>query len=1062
MNISIPLLMNARVKLIFLFLFLSTQSYTQTVRINEFMAINSSTIMDEDGDYSDWIEIYNSTSATINLSGYSLTDDIETTDKWLFPDITLAPNECLILFASGKNHAEAGEELHTNFKLSGDGEYLAFIKSDTIIVSEFNPAYPPQNGDVSFAFYNNDYVPTASPTPGAENEFTENELLESPTFSHAHGFYDSPFAVEISTPILSASIYYTTDGSEPSDENGALYSVRLNIITTTLLRAKIVLPEGMKSKITTATYLFLSDVIAQNNNPPGYPTEWGPYYEISGNSIADYEMDTEITRNPNYSNSMVESLQQIPTMSIVTDKGNLFSHSTNPDSGGIYIYTGPPENSGPGLGKGWERPVSVEYFSSDGLEDFQIDCGLKIHGGHSRRVEKTPKHSFRISFKSEYGALRLNYPLFGEGATDSFNTLVLRAGYGNSVLHSNHSERRRVQLIRDKFAKETQLEMGNLSGHGNYVHLYLNGIYWGIYNPTERIDTDFAETYLGGAEEDFDIIKDYTEVAAGNITAWDEMMQLANNGLSSDESYQRILGNNPDGTPNEAYKNYLDIENFINYMIINFYGTNWDWDNHNWVAIRNRVNPDKGFKFISWDAEHVIEEINGNKLNVNNDNRPTKLFQQLRENEIFRKLFANRVQKHFFNGGVLSPEANIERWMNNANQIDMAIISETARWGDYRRDVHPWRAGQTFDLYDKYYWRTELDFLTTQYFPQRGDVFIQQLKSAGLYPQTDAPLLLINNQPIESKIIQVGDMLSMSSSGGEIYYTTNGDDPIQYAEEVEPGNEIILLREDANKRAFIPTYDGRNNDWRNDVSFDDSEWLSCSGMPGGIGYETSSGYESYITLDVIEQMWNGSNPNATCYVRIPFDMSSTNFEEIKSLELEVLYDDGFAVYLNGTKIIENNTPTTLTWNSTASSGIESSGFESYNISEYLDKLVVGENLLAIHALNSSTNSSDFLINAKLKGSDKSSDVSISDSAILYAAPIELNQSSHIKARTLIGIEWSALINRIFVIPSDINNLKITEIHYNPTPMDTLESNTLEFIELKNIGASPIDLGGTEF
>jgi len=215
-------------------------------------------------------------------------------------------------------------------------------------------------------------------------------------------------------------------------------------------------------------------------------------------------MDPEITKNPLYSRLMTKSLLSIPTMSIVTNKENLFSRILDPITGGIYIFTGVPGyNGGPVLGNDWERPASVEFFDRKGLKEFQVNCGLKIHGGASRQSEKTPKHSFRIIFRDIYRPSKLNYPLLGSDATAAFNSLVLRATYGNTWLHMNHSERKHAQLIHDVWAKDTQHDMGHHSGYGNFVHLYINGMYWGIYNPTERIDDDYGETCFGGVKGDY-------------------------------------------------------------------------------------------------------------------------------------------------------------------------------------------------------------------------------------------------------------------------------------------------------------------------------------------------------------------------------------------------------------------------------------------------------------------------------------------------------------------------------------------------------------------------------
>ncbi|MBN1780338.1 lamin tail domain-containing protein [bacterium] len=859
-----------------LFAYSTAWSQETTLRINEFMALNSSTLADEDGDFSDWIEIYNPTGSEIDLLGWSLTDRKEEPGKWKFPRQIIAAESYLVVFASNKDRTGAGQQLHANFAISGSGEYLALIKPDGDAATEFDPAFPEQKTDISYAYVEGDYVATGSPTPGAANQLADEGLLPPPEFSVSRGFYEQPFEVEITSGLTDVKIYYTTDGSPPEPGSRTEYTAPIQVATTTLLRAVTVKSGVLTSKVTTCTYLFLDDVIHQPNDPPGYPAEWGPYAAINGTAIADYEMDPEIVQDPVYGPQMKDALLSLPALCLVTDKDNLFSHSTDSLTGGIYIYTRAPDvnpNHPSALGDGWERPVSVEFFTRDGSEEFQIDAGIRLHGGHSRRAEKSSKHSFRLVFRSKYGPGRLEYPLFGDSAASSFDALVLRAGFGNTWLHWKHAERVRTQLGRDIWAKDTQLESGHLSGHGRYVHLYINGIYWGIYNPTEYTDKAYAATYLPGDEDEFDIIKDEEDLVDGDWTDWEAMMDLAGAGLAGNTNYQLIQGKNPDGTPNPQLKAYLDVVSLIDYMIMNFYGGNWDWDHHNWVAIRNRMQPGKGFQFLSWDAEHVLEDVRANDLNENNPGCPSYLFQRLRANADFRRLFADRAQVLCFDNGVLTPEAASRRWMNRMNQIDQAIIAESARWGDYRRDVHPYRFGDPFPLYTKEHWLAERDFLLNEYFPTRTGFFISQLRQANLFPRVTAPRFAINGDLNFSNIIEKGDMLTISVTSGDIYYTLNGSDPV----------------------------------------------MGGSGSPD-----------------------------------------------------------------------------------------------------------------------------------------------ISESAVLYTEPLTLNQSTVVKARILSNSEWSPLTEAVFTLPSEIANLKLTEIHYHPLAENGLDDRLFEFLELMNTGTAPVDLTGMRF
>jgi len=1034
-----------------------------TLRINEFLALNQTILADEDGEYSDWIEIYNPTSGTINLLGWSLTDDKNLPGQWIFPDITIESNSYLILFASGKNRKIPGNQLHTNFKLSGNGEYLALFNPEGVPVTEFDPFFPVQQIDISYGFFANSYLSFLGPTPGSENLQSGGTLLPALSFSHKHGFYDNPFDLEITCGDSEAKIYYTTNGNTPSAVNGNLYSGPLSIQTTSIIRALAVKDNKPPSKISTRTYLFLENVIHQPNNPAGYPSDWGPYTGISGTAIADYEMDPDMMTDPVFANSVKDALLDLPVMSLVTERGYLFSKSMHPDSGGIYIYTGPPLTSttnGPGFA--WERPVSFEYFDASDSVSFQVDCGVQLQGGHGRRPEKSPKHSFRLVFKSIYGPSRLNFPLFGNDAVGSINTIVLRAGFGNSWIHWNHSERSMAQYLRDRWGKDTQGEMGYYSSHGIYVHLYLNGIYWGIYNPSERMDNDFAASYFGGEALDYDVIKDYAEVVDGNLNAWNNMMAQANAGLSSNETYQRIQGNKPDGTPDPNIESMVDVVNLADYMLLNFYGGNWDWDHHNWVAIRDRVNPGTGFKFFCWDAEHILETVNANVLAENNDNCPSRVFQQLLKNEDFKRFFADRVQKYCFDNGVLAAQPAAERWINRANQIDKAIVAESARWGDYRRDVHPWQETGPFELYTKEnHWLPQMNYMTNTYFPERTDAFVSLLRNANLYPDIDAPVLRINNNPVVQKTISAGDIMTLTSTEGVVYYTIDGSDPADW-HPAQSSSEKILVAENSSKWAFIPKSDIGTN-WYSDYVYSTSGWTLCSGSPGGIGYEKGTGYESMITLNVENDMHStGTNPNTSCFVRIPFNITAGDLSAIKSLILNVRYDDGFVAYLNGNIVASANAPATLTWNSASSGSHEAAAAATlFNISEYINKLKAGENLLAIHGLNAATSSTDFIINAELRASDKVA-TSFSSSALLYSGPVTINESVHLEARTYLNGEWSAKKEQFLVIPENFHDLKITEIHYHPLGQPTVNDSEFEFIEIKNTGTATLDLSGIKF
>lgn len=747
----------------------SLYAESRTILISEFMAINSKTVVDEDGDASDWIELYNPGENSVNLKGWYLTDKSDNLKKWEIPNITLAAGNYLLVFASEKKRDEPNSELHTNFKLSGSGEFLAIVEPDgTTISHSYGETYPAQREDISYGIYQGQLVFFDKPTPAAENVL--GETVQSPQFSKTRGFYNAAFQVTLSEISNNLKIYYTTNGARPTAESGILYKGSINITTTTPLSAVAVNAEGVASEVISHTYFFINDIITQSNSPVGYPSTWGPMKFKNYDAPADYEMDPEICNNNDYKDLMDDALTAIPSLSIVTDIGYVFSHELNQETGGIYIYTG---NTGQGFaGKDWERPASVEYYDPATQKQFQVNCGLRLHGGNSRIPDNSAKHSFRLSFRSIYGPSKLNYNLFEEEtATNEFNALVLRAGYNHSYMTNVPSARKNTQFLRDPFAKNTQRAIGQVAAHEKFVHLYINGLYWGMYNISEKITNDFMESYLGGNEDDYDVISDHGNVVDGFWTSWTKLYNQAKAGLASNTNYQKVQGKNPGGRLNTNYDNLLDVENLIGYMQYNMYIGNIDWDHNNWIAARNRVTNDAGYRFFAWDSETSMTDVNVNIVDENNEENPSWFYQLLQGNEDFRILFADHLQKNFFNGGALTPEPNIERYTKLANEIDLAIIAETARWGDYRKDVMP--SDNDRILYTRNdYWLPQQEYLLNNYFPYRTDIVVQQFRQIGLFPDIEAPVF-----SHESGEMSSGISLGMTTNYGEIYYTIDGSDP---------------------------------------------------------------------------------------------------------------------------------------------------------------------------------------------------------------------------------------------------------------------------------------------
>jgi len=214
--------------------------------ISEFLAVNSRTLHDEDGDSSDWIEIHNPATNNLSLDGWFLTDDAANLAKWRFPNFVLAPDSYLVVFASDKNRTNLTGRLHTNFKLASAGEYLALCDPNTNVVSEFAPTYPPQATDVS---YGRDWSDPKQlgyfsvPTPGQRNSTGGPGFAPEVLFDRSSGTFTSPFTLvlTLSAAVPDAVLRFTLNGTLPT--NGSpIYTNSMLITNSIQVRARAFRP----------------------------------------------------------------------------------------------------------------------------------------------------------------------------------------------------------------------------------------------------------------------------------------------------------------------------------------------------------------------------------------------------------------------------------------------------------------------------------------------------------------------------------------------------------------------------------------------------------------------------------------------------------------------------------------------------------------------------------------------------------------------------------------------------------------------------------------------------
>jgi hypothetical protein len=238
------------------------------------------------------------------------------------------------------------------------------------------------------------------------------------------------------------------------------------------------------------------------------------------------------------------------------------------------------------------------------------------------------------------------------------------------------------------------------------------------------------------------------EAIDGDLTAWNAMLSQAEAGLAGAAEYAAI-------------EQLIDIDNLIDYLLVNFYDGNTDWDDNNFQAARRKTGNDRWRIFV-WDSERTFRSASDNQTNKNFANRTTRLHKKLRDNAEYRLRFADRIHRHFFNNGVLTPSwvANeLDKWIDT---LELPLIAESARWGDAQQ-ANPVGMAR---------WQTEINYQKNTYLPNRTATVLNQLQSQDLYPSVTAPSFSQHGGNVSA-----GLQLTMTAPTGTIYYTFDGSDP---------------------------------------------------------------------------------------------------------------------------------------------------------------------------------------------------------------------------------------------------------------------------------------------
>ncbi|MDB6030866.1 MAG: hypothetical protein JWM16_1204 [Verrucomicrobiales bacterium] len=593
----------------------------------------------------------------------------------------------------------------------------------------------------------------------------EVSRIPEPQVSPQRGFFTNTFPLTITSASQAAEIWFTLDGTlpKPGQAGSSLYRPPLLISNTTILRACVCLKGQVRSLVATHTFIFPSQTGSQPALPSGFPRSWNGV-------LPAYGMDNRALVSSPAGYGLTDALLSLPALSLALPRDDLFDEAK-----GIYVHS---TQKGPT----WERPASMELIFPGGPA-LQVDAGLAVHGYTSRHHSNTLKHSLRLKFRSRYGSSRLRFPLLPDTQRQEFDSLVLRACSSDSYTAGDAPPRweaRRASYIRDQWMRDTMRDFGQLTSHGRYVHLWLDGLYWGLYDVCEALDSTFAADYLGGKKKEYDIIKDYFVLDGGDRHAWDAAAALAKEGFATEEQFHRIQGNNPDGTRNPNYPIFLNLSNYVDYLMVQITSGSQDWPLNNWWSCRRHGSASQGFQFCVWDQEEgnnsltTTANVFCQPFAAASEARcfPTPgeyhaafFYDRLRlTSPSFRQFFMDRVWFAHTGNGVLTPEANARRWLARQKEIDRAIVAETARWGD-SHNLGPFTRQS--------HWLPEMNWVANYWSSNQVRV-VERYRSVGLWPSLTPPALERLNIP-GGKRIKIS--LSHTNSKGTIHYTLDGRDP---------------------------------------------------------------------------------------------------------------------------------------------------------------------------------------------------------------------------------------------------------------------------------------------
>lgn len=663
------------------------------VVINEVLSDNRNLLRDDDGDYSGYIELYNASDAPADLGGFGLTSDPRRPYLWRFPQgVVLGPRRFLVVWASGKDRAGA-QALHANFKLKQKDKAVVLTAPDQTWRTVFPLAGMAENiacgrspdGSAALAWFDGE-------TAGAANTLEplapgcSISRLEPVDFSLPGGLCAKDTVLRLSHRDPLARICYTLDGSVPTADSlryrdGIALPQKEN--GATVVRARAFRDGYPASPVATETYL------------------------VSADGAFPYAL---------------------PVVSLVVDPSDLFGYET-----GIYaagetrhlwqlahpeaeVTADTPANYNQ-EGKAWERQAHLELIEPDGREDLSQGIGIRTHGGHSLAQDNKSLQLFARAAYDDRDTFA--YDFFPDAEDDPPAT---------AVLLRNSSSDAGKSFFRDAFVQSlADPALLDLQKSRPCIAL-VNGAYYGIYNLRTQYNEEYLETRYGIAEGDAVILKNPSGGPGDEV-----QVGLPGDELSYAALYRYIETH--DMRVGDAYayvQTQLDLDNYIEYHILELYCGNEDWPANNVRVWRKRTeayDPDAPYgsdgrwRFLVYDLDYSYG-IHGRSFERdtlamataadsrawNNPPASTMILRSLLANETFRNRFVSRFADLL--NTRYSAGAALERLDRLQAVYQPCVAEHLRRWGLYDGAVEGWlaevRTMRRYAAYRPYYLRRHI------------------------------------------------------------------------------------------------------------------------------------------------------------------------------------------------------------------------------------------------------------------------------------------------------------------------------------------------------------------